>query len=191
MFEQLNIRSREVVTNLVTGRSVSIGGKTIGPLDTDKARVLCLIAANLPKLHGLTGSQLAEMVVALSAETDIPHVSSVPEARTSAKTQIAWKLGKVRVCSFRGLAPAGEMWDCDFNSKSHLLYGPNGCGKSSLLGAIAWCLTGRVFRDDCPPSVPSDVEVFTAETKATRAGTRPDALTLLNHKGDARSGEVI
>ncbi len=41
----------------------------------------------------------------------------------------------------------------EFQSPITLLEGNNGCGKTSFLNAIAWCLTGHIFRAQRPPEL--------------------------------------
>ncbi len=48
---------------------------------------------------------------------------------------------------FRGVAPAGETVDSLFHGNSNLIHGPNGSGKTSLLGAVTWVLTGEAVSD--------------------------------------------
>ncbi|MHC4610276.1 MAG: ATP-binding protein, partial [Planctomycetota bacterium] len=192
MFEKLNARTREVVVRLASGGSVSIGGKSTGPLDTDQARLLCLLAESLRELIDKTGTELAEEVASLFCKAESPEFGEPPAPKTREDAaQVAWALGALRAFSFRGLAPAGTPWSHDFDAKSHLLYGPNGCGKSSLLGAIAWCLTGRIFRDDRPPSAPVDVDVYSSGDNPQRAGTHPDALTLLDAAGKTTRADTV
>ena len=109
---------------------------------------------------------------------DQDPVAQVAEAGPALASAISprWKLLMLHACSFRGLAPAGFIWEHDFSGRSHLFFGPNGCGKSSLLVAVTWCLTGRIYRDDRPPAPPEDVTVYTAAKKATIAGTRALAI---------------
>ncbi|MBS7610314.1 SMC family ATPase, partial [Candidatus Bathyarchaeota archaeon] len=46
--------------------------------------------------------------------------------------------------SAEGIRGINERFECHFNEGANLLYGPNGVGKSSLLQAIEWCLTGEL-----------------------------------------------
>lgn len=59
----------------------------------------------------------------------------------------AYLLEEVHCRSFRGIAPAGEDVTFSFDGKSNLIYGPNGSGKTSLLGAVIWALTGTAVSD--------------------------------------------
>jgi recombinational DNA repair ATPase RecF len=63
----------------------------------------------------------------------------------------------------------------------------NGYGKSSLLGAICWCLTGRFFRDDCEPCEPEKIKAYPAEGENTRQVERDDAQSLIDEDGNSSS----
>jgi len=197
MFEHLNTRTREIITKLCRGQSVNLAGETLGPLDDQQTQVLRVLASNLSELDGLSGQDLVEKFVELfdcgSVERDEQkdkgsekNQNEATEQRTTEKRASGYKIGLIRAHSFRGLAPAGQEWEYDFGGKSHLLYGPNGCGKSSLLGAISWCLTGCIFRDDRAPDVPEDVKAYSVEPER-RAIERPDALSLLDESGQNTS----
>lgn len=199
MFEHLNTRTREIVRKLCGGLSVELGGETIGPFDDEEIQVLRILTSNLAELKELGGQGLAEKFVELydneSVDRDGRGDKRSEEGEEKAQEQTmteerasGYKIGLIRACSFRGLAPAGEEWEYDFRKKSHLLYGPNGCGKSSLLGAISWCLTGCIFRDDRAPDVPENVKAYSTE-KNTRVIERSDALSLMDGSGQNTSPE--
>jgi hypothetical protein len=184
MFDGFNVRSRDIVLPLLKGERQELGGIQIATLSASTRRLLHAVALRLDELREAKGSDLAERVSALYKSHPLP--ASFPEAKSKATMRRAgqWKIGIVRAESFRGLAPAGQEWEYDFASQSHLLFGPNGCGKSSLLGAIAWCFTGCIFRDDCAPSNPSQIDVFSTGDTPRKVDCRIDAHTLLNDQGD-------
>jgi hypothetical protein len=181
MLSTLNAHTRQVVEAILRGEPPSIGGKPLDPFGPEEVRLLGVLAANLAVLHEEVGAKLAQKVVELFEEPEGAAKASPPSPGDGAAAQPSWKLSKLRACSFRGLAPAGCVWHHDFAGKSHLFYGPNASGKSSLLGAVTWCLTGRIYRDDRPPSPPEEVPVYTAKRKS--AGTRSDGLTLTDKNG--------
>ena len=191
MLEHLNKRTRDAVLRLVSGNDLSIGGEKQSALTDEVERsFLCIVAEHVNNLREKTGNELAGRVVELMEEHEPWELDDVSEAEPGGPSPTPWRLGKVRACSFRGLAPAGETWEHDFAGKSHLMYGPNGCGKSSLLGAIAWCLTGKLFRDDRAPSEPSDERVFTAGRESKATGRHADALALLDAEGNSVKAEA-
>jgi len=190
MFEHLNLRTRGIVAALTRGRSVPLGGGTMGPLTSATAQALYVLAANLESLSEHKGVRLAQAFAKLFAETKLPEPAEPASPVPAPESRVPWRLGIVRALSFRGLAPSGRTWQFDFGGKAHLLYGPNGCGKSSLLGAIAWCLTGNMFRDDAPPGPAESVPAFTAVAQPVTAGARPVALALLDQSGNITPTEA-
>ena|SRR5947208_407370 len=135
----LNLRSartQQVVGDLLTGRPVTLGGKTIEPFAAQDARLLRLLARHLPTLADEKGAELARRVVDLFAE-EATDEGGAPAPSVPSPGRRHWKLLALRACSFRGLAPADCEWEYDFAGRSHLLHGPNGTGKSSLLGGVA------------------------------------------------------
>ena len=189
MYEHLNTRTRQIVTSLTEGDSVEVGGGSIEGFVGDEATVLKVLARHFPELKKLHGGSLVERVIELfndeaeeSGEAAEGQIAGEGEDAEATEELAGWKLGHLRAWSFRGLAPARREWRYDFSGKSHLLYGPNGCGKSSLLGAICWCLTGSIFRDDQPPNVPEEVKVYSVSGRTT-ASERPDGLALMDETG--------
>ncbi|HEX2237952.1 MAG TPA: AAA family ATPase [Gammaproteobacteria bacterium] len=57
------------------------------------------------------------------------------------------KLGKVWVSNFLSFAEAQEVDFSTFGDSPVLVRGENGAGKSALLEAVYWCLTGRLVRE--------------------------------------------
>ena len=53
------------------------------------------------------------------------------------------KIEKITLCAFRGYP---EETSFEFGGSNALIYGGNGTGKSSLLEAIEYLLTGRIHR---------------------------------------------
>lgn len=174
MFEHLNARTRKIISDLISGKRVSVGANTFGPFESDERLMLFVISSHLLTLKEVKGSQLATDLASLFTAAQIAEIADAPGDLSNSRASVAWNVGQVRASSYRGLAPAGQTWEHDFNGECHLLHGPNGCGKSSLLGAIAWCLTGQIFRDDCPPCAPSNVDTYTAGENPRKASARPD-----------------
>ena len=189
MYDNLTTQSRQVVQQLADGHNVMIGGEMAGPMDPEQRRALSLLATALDELEEKSGATLAKAFVQQLKDHELPEPADPTGTAADAPAPIFWRLGKVRAFSFRGLAPAAQLWEHDFEGRSHLLYGPNGCGKSSLLGAIAWCLSGLVFRDDCPPSAAEAITVYTDADEPKAAGTRPDALSLTDGEGQTTDAD--
>ena len=197
MLEHLSIRTREIVSRFCEGQSVEMGRETIVSFDGEERKILRLLAYNLQELKELRGQELVEKFLEFFEQESMGRDDSgdkeheeneeeAPAQTTTGDCAKGCKIGLVRACSFRGLAPAGREWEYDFGQRSHLLYGPNGCGKSSLLGAISWCLTGCIFRDDRSPDTPEDVRAYSIEQDRKVIG-RPDALSLIDEAGQCTS----
>ena len=191
MLENLNTRTKSIVSKLIREESVEVGIKTVGPFDEEERLLLYAVASNLTVLSPLGGDNLAEKVTKLIDASTLPEFEAQPREATDEGNGKSWRIANIGAFSFRGLAPANHVWEFNFDSESHLLYGPNGCGKSSLLGAVAWCLTGNIFRDDCPPGNPTAIDVFTVGNTPKKADPRPDALSLLDETGASISATSV
>ncbi len=179
----LNAQTQRIVTDLLQSKITRLGGITLDPLGAAEKALLELIAIHLVPLSQEKGGELLQKVLDLRsrAHAVVPAATSPTEVYEKSKSP--WRLAKLRTFSFRGLAPARYEWSFDFGSRSHLLFGPNGSGKSSLLGAIVWCFTGRLIRDDQAPEVPENIVVFTTSETPAVAGERPDGLALTDSTG--------
>lgn len=192
MFSHLNVKTRRIVRDMCAGKPTRLGGANIGVMPEGSRRLLAVLAGHVDSLSGLGGQDLITKVLELYAgfrfESAVEELNAY-EDDGDAGVSRRYRVGKIRACSFRGLAPAGREWSFDFVGKSHLLYGPNGCGKSSLLGAICWCLTGRIFRDDCPPSEPEKISGYPADGETVGRVERDDAYSLIDENGNSSSGD--
>jgi len=81
-------------------------------------------------------------------------------AGVSAKTgKRILRLKSIRVHRFAGIHRYGsaneapEEFEFEFDQATTLIEGDNAAGKTSLLNAIIWCLTGRIHRSQRPPEV--------------------------------------
>jgi recombinational DNA repair ATPase RecF len=188
MFNHLNVNSRQVVFSLCDGKAAKIGKKDIVAFEEQSKRLLAVLSINLNQLRTSTGQDLVNKVIALNSGfnfEDILDQISKFGSKQEVEHAKGYRLGKVKTCSFRGLAPADKEWEYDFEGKSHLIYGPNGCGKSSLLGAICWCLTGKLFRDDCPPCEPEKITAYPAEGENVARIERDDAQALIDKSNNS------
>ncbi len=187
MLEGLNPRTRLEIQKLISGKASKLGKETL-ILETEAERkMLYILAQSNVSLSHETGASLQERVLELWDTTTIPVIDA--EATDTPEDHAAsprWRIGKIVAQSFRGLAPALHEWVFDLEGRCHLLFGPNGSGKTSLLGALSWCLTGKIFRDDSPPSNPEPISVFSA-TEPKLLGERPDALALMDADGQSTS----
>jgi energy-coupling factor transporter ATP-binding protein EcfA2 len=169
MPKSLSPQSEAIIQRLLSGLSIISGNLTIGPFD-QKTRTLVTVFVNhaesLARLKGESQAfELRERYATEIAESDKAINSNKPAVTVSlgsATASPAWKLVKLRCTSIRGIAPPGEDFTFDFYGQSNLIYGPNGSGKSSLLGAVAWIITGNTIvdssdaKDDAPLYKPAD-----------------------------------
>lgn len=176
----LSFRTRQLVEKLLAGEHIVVGDLTFGPLEEAEKAALKEVSEHLGELGPRSAAERAEFLLnATKEKVEQSGEPGTPVVHGGASEGLrGLRLGRIRACSFRGLAPNGEEWKFDFAGESHLLFGPNGSGKSSLMGAISWCLTERVFRDDCPPQTAENVATYTAGDSSRKGATWPDAATL-------------
>jgi recombinational DNA repair ATPase RecF len=141
---------------LIGGERIGIGtdGETFG-LETPRSKaVLDWYRRNRPKWPGNVAITDIEAICDYMATT--PPVLPVPEiVRPDSARRL--KLVKVVAHRFAGIHAYGEPGNPpeDFTFEPHepatLFEGWNGAGKTSLLNAIVWCLTGEILRPQRPP----------------------------------------
>lgn len=80
-------------------------------------------------------------------------------------------LKRVSVHRFGGIHRYGTLdrapkdFEHNFDKPVTLLEGKNGSGKTSLLNAIVWCLTGHIYRSQRPPeTIDSGIDIFLEES---------------------------
>lgn len=142
---------------LVSGRSITVEGEEGEfQLRSDDAKsIFYWYTQNTQKWAGNV------MVRDLNAIVDYldkkpPTYSPVVSIASSENRRIA-HLKSMKVHRFAGIHPHGlieeppEDFYFEFNRPLTILEGMNGAGKTSLLNAITWCLTGQVYRSQRPP----------------------------------------
>ncbi len=141
---------------LISGERVGVGtgDETFG-LETPRSKaVLDWYRRNRPKWSGHVAITDIEAICDCMAAT--PPVLPVPEIVTPDSAR-RLKLVKVVAHRFAGIHAYGEPGNPpeDFTFQPHepatLFEGWNGAGKTSLLNAIVWCLTGEILRPQRPP----------------------------------------
>lgn len=183
MFERLNEQTKQILSSLIAGQRTKIGATEVDALEEGTQLALQVIAENIDTLSKEKGEALANHFINLLTASTKYQIEELEE-KDESNTQPCWRINKIIAYSYRGLAPAEYEWEYNFNSESHLIYGPNGSGKSSILGAITWCLTGRILRDDCAPQEPGEIDLY-ATSKADKKRTlHSDALSLLDSAGN-------
>jgi len=164
----LSPQAKSVIDRLLSGAAVKSASENIciGPLDATTKTVLQIVVDSQSDLAGRTGadqaSRLRQLYEAAKGSTercdsqgssksdDGTDDSTVDDSAAGAGTMPAaakWQLWTISCRSVRGVAPAGEDFSFPFDGQSTLIFGQNGSGKSSLLGAVVWVLAGRVILD--------------------------------------------
>ena len=80
-------------------------------------------------------------------------------------------LKKIRAHRFAGIHKYGDENNCpedfeyEFQKSLTLIQGDNGSGKTSLVNAIVWCLTGHIYRTQrLPEKIEDEIEITTEDT---------------------------
>ncbi|WP_342640473.1 ATP-binding protein [Rhodoligotrophos ferricapiens] len=174
----------EVVRLLTAGVPVHRANEDAFRLDTDdKRKAFAFYGRNRdlwPRNRTVQAKEVEGLLTALEAE--LPAAT----ARTSrsAGARPIWHLERVEAHRFGGLhrhlGPNGEDPDdfvLDINREITLVSGFNGAGKTALLSAVIWCLTGKALRSQHMPHEvhePMAVE-WTADSEAIGEGdNRPE-----------------
>lgn len=169
-------QSQSVIHRLLDGKSVRSGSGSIsiGPLDQPADSLLRTVIQSLEELKSRTGEDQAkflrksyqeEQLAAAARLDDDSHADEESTESESTSDSLienvsdgseatlapAYRLHQIECESFRGIAPVGELVPFEIDGQSHLIYGPNGSGKTSLLGSVVWALTEQVVCDSDDP----------------------------------------
>lgn len=163
----------------LAGEQLVCGAVTLEPLTPEARRLLRALVAVQADLDGKKGAeQVAAVRAAYNTASDAVGTPA-STATTHATTPPRWRLHRLRGSSIRGLAPYGEEFLFHFDGDSTFIYGPNGTGKSSLMNALGWTLTGGVTTDCEDPS--GEVSLTSrpkGDKKATKLRAWPVITTL-------------
>lgn len=165
-----------VLSDLISGRSIA----------TDQGHLLVLMTpAARSALSWYRGarSKWVGNVQAADCEALISATQIEPEAVTASTpankaTPCTLRLVKIVAHRFAGLhgfgAPGVEVADFIFEPSRPitLFEGVNGSGKTSLLNAVVWCLTGKLYRPQRPPEVGEDDYQIEIDRGATTDNTQ-------------------
>lgn len=148
---------QSLLVDLVSGRSVTIEGDVLFSLSDDRTRSALQWyrtrgaanwTANVSAVH------VEQLVDAILAKP--PEVVAIP-ARPANANNRRLTLAKVEVHRFAGLHKFGtpnappQNYVHEFPGPVTLFEGRNGSGKTSLLNAIIWALTGEILRPQREP----------------------------------------
>ena len=148
----------EIVRLLMAGIPVHRATDTPFCLDTaDKRKVFAFYGANRDLWRSTRTVQAKEVESLLAAlGGELPVVGGKRPSASVEKP--VWHLERVEIHRFGGLhrhlGPKGEDPDhfvFDLGKEVTLLSGFNGAGKTALLSAIIWCLTGKALRSQDMP----------------------------------------
>ncbi|MCC8936023.1 AAA family ATPase [Bradyrhizobium sp. Arg68] len=151
----------EVVESIVRGEALQItGGRIFQALPDDSRRALAFYNQdrrafwNPERDTNVLENEIDRLLNAL----DRP-LPAGPEMAPSGASVQKWQLARVEAHRFRGLhrhcADNGrdpDTFQFDVSADVTLLRGFNGAGKTSLVSAICWCLTGYGFRSQALPA---------------------------------------
>lgn len=103
-----------------------------------------------------------------------------------------WRFHGLAAENYRGLTEwEGEPFEYDFSGLPHHIYGPNASGKSCILSAIVWCLTGHCLRERQSPDEATQTTALYANASdhASRIRDWPDVVTIPHrHASEALRG---
>ncbi|MFO6419256.1 AAA family ATPase [Hylemonella sp. W303a] len=153
----LHIHSIEsLLTELIGGGAVGVGpiGETFSLPDAASRAVLGWYAKNRPKWASNVMLSDIEAIVASPSQA-LPKMASAAAPSTGPNT--VFSLTRIQAHRFAGIHVFGtakqapEDFDFHVSTGVTLLEGFNGAGKTSLLNAIVWCLTGMLLRPQRAP----------------------------------------
>ena len=149
----------EAIRLIVAGAPIHRAKETVFRLDTDdKRKAFAFYGRNRdlwPRNRTVQAKEIEGLLTALEAELSV------------AKTQISrptreksvWHLKRIEAHRFGGLhqhlGPSGEdphSLVLNLDKEITLIGGFNGAGKTALLSAVIWCLTGKALRSQHMPN---------------------------------------
>jgi len=165
-----------VCSDLIGGRAIAVGSKGIThSLDNEAARaVLAWYSKNRLKWGGNVIVADAEAIVDAAKEKppSIPASETVAERakRSLVLTKVeAHRFGGLHAFSDQGRPP--ESFVFEPLKPITLLEGWNGSGKTSILNAIIWCLTGQLLRPQRKPEETEEEFACRIQVNATTLPT--------------------
>ncbi len=166
--------------DLISARAVGVGkNDTPFSLNSDAARaVLNWYFGHKAKWTGRVMEADVDAIVDSTASAPNPIAQTAVASPAAAKR---YTLVSIQAHQFGGLhhpgTAAGKPADFVFNfdTGATLFEGFNGCGKTSLLNAIIWTLTGEVLRPQRPPEMASNE--FACEIDGAEGGSSSHTLS--------------
>ncbi|WP_417380078.1 hypothetical protein [Gimesia sp.] len=158
-----------LLDELISGREViDSTGDVFAAFERDSRSILEWFRKNRSIWDGTNRTEFASQITTAMTVDPPDRPSKVPQSST--KTLNKYQISKVRISRFGGIHEFGnlnsnpEALEVNLDPsqyKATLLYGRNGCGKSSLLSAISWCLTGWFYQPQGFPAKSTMVVEYT------------------------------
>lgn len=146
-----------LLQELVAGRPVQVDdhGRLFELSEPGTRSILAWYGRSQHKWAGNSTKTDAEEV---AAQVDLPPPAPPPAAVHQSGIAKQWyRLKSISAHRFAGLTKYGrpsappDDFRLDLPQRFTLVEGCNGAGKTSLLNAVTWCLTGRIYRSQRPP----------------------------------------
>uniref|UniRef100_Q07LD3 Uncharacterized protein n=1 Tax=Rhodopseudomonas palustris (strain BisA53) TaxID=316055 RepID=Q07LD3_RHOP5 len=165
----------EIQRELLAGHQLawtSAAGKreSIELRDATQRRLFAyLLQSSFRESKGFQEGFITGLAAAYAADNDPAIAAS--ETTTTAQSG-PWRLQKMETDGFGGLNICnGPTFSHDFDGESLILQGSNGSGKSSLVGAVIWALTGERPRDHATARPEDRADVY--DNHNSKIGTWP------------------
>ncbi len=145
-----------LLTDLIGGRAVALGGSEQVEVTSDDARALLdWYRRNRGKWAGNLSAADTDAIIDVIGTP--PSMIEPETQRERARAKKLLRLVKVQAHRFAGLHAYGRpgsppaSFVFEPGKPVTLLEGVNGSGKTSIVNAIIWCLTGHLIRSQRPP----------------------------------------
>lgn len=155
-------------------------------LTSAKARRLFqyILSSRIRESKGFPKSFLDGLAEAYSAGHDPAEATDSKESERWTTT--VWKIHSIRTEGFGGINSwNGPPFHFVFDCQSHLLEGANGSGKSSLVGALLWALSGERPREASGDNSDSPNKVYDINNRVV--GNWPPLATYPPHASELQS----
>ncbi len=169
---------------LVSGRGIAIDNDNVVQLHTKASRAI--FDWYLHHRDKWTGKNMKVDVASIAEQIDKtpPELDPLETPETSSGPRTL-HLKSVRAHRFGGIHRYGspdrqpEDFEFDIEAPLSIIEGNNGAGKTSLLSAISWCLTGHIYRSHRPPELAErPIEIWPSQSDGTTEDMEDDAVAL-------------
>lgn len=181
-------RAEHELDKLLAGEELKVGDSQITlPDDVLAPHVLAeLIARQESGDLGVSRDKAEAFVERVEEASAAADEESTPppsrQPRVALPRQgLRWRLHRLVAHNYRGLTEwEGQRFEYDFMGLPHHIYGPNGSGKTAILSAAVWCLTGYCLRERAEPAdAMREVDLYEDESAARRIDAAwPEAVTV-------------